>query len=271
MIKVAIVKKRGASDHPAYRRLVQALASDGRFCIADADSLFDIPHDARRALVFGGDGTVLETAGHLVREGIDAAILGVNLGNLGFLTAFESDVAPSALLDALYSDACVQLPFLEASAVAPIGYALNDVVIKSEGARPVRLELYVDGAFVDVFHGDGLIIATAVGSTAYSLSAGGPVLAPGVDALVINPICAHSLHSRPLVVGGSSKIEVRQIGDICARVSLDGSSALALGSPSMPICVSRSQKCARFAYIKSDFYSKLFKKMNDWGRTENKL
>ena len=149
--------------------------------------------------------------------------------------------------------------------------ALNEVVIKTYGTRPITLDVSVDGKFVDSYHSDGLIISSPAGSTAYSLSAGGPVLAPDVDALVINPICAHSLHSRPLVVSASSTVKVTVTSTsargMVANVIIDGNNRYSMQMDESVI-VTKSAKKAEFISVDGDsFYTKLLQKMNRWGTT----
>lgn len=156
-------------------------------------------------LAFGGDGTLLRGARLLEGRGIP--ILGVNLGKVGFLTTVPRDTLPAAL-DALVSGRYVTEPrqALKTTVLEPDGrstaleLALNDVVVHKGGvARVIRLDVSVQGESVGPYSADGIIVATPTGSTAYSLSAGGPIVVPGVQALVITPICAHTLAVRPLV------------------------------------------------------------------------
>lgn len=156
-------------------------------------------------LTFGGDGTLLRGARLLEGRGIP--ILGVNLGRVGFLTTVSRDTLPSAL-DALVSGRYVTEPrqALKPTVIEPNGQstaldlALNDVVVHKGGvARVVRLDVTVQGESVGPYSADGIIVASPTGSTAYSLSAGGPIVVPGVQALVITPVCAHTLAVRPLV------------------------------------------------------------------------
>ena len=194
---------------------------------SDIDPL-DLPRDADGIIVLGGDGTLLFAA-RLMGER-EVPILGVNLGSLGFLT----DVAVSEIKDVLSrvisGDVRVgQRMMLEAVVAGQSGRkeefsVLNDVVVnKGNLARTIRLEVSVNGAYLTVFNGDGLIVATPTGSTAYSLSAGGPIVHPTLSAVIITPICPHTLTNRPIVVPDSSTIDVRLVsGDGNVSVTLDG-------------------------------------------------
>ena len=125
----------------------------------------------------------------------------------------------------------------------------------------------MDGQFADCYRSDGVIVATPTGSTAYSLSAGGPVLAPEVDAVIVNPVCPHTLHSRPIVAGGSSEIVLRLSSEESARLVVDGRDEGGLRASSV-IAVRRSQTEARFVKVgESRFYERLLSKMNRWGTT----
>lgn len=165
------------------------------------------------AIVLGGDGAILATARLL--QGSDVPILGVNLGKLGFLTAYTLDEFRAALGDVLAGRIECDAPMLMECTVHRDGQivsrmtAMNDAVI-SRGAlsRVINLALSVDGEKLTTFAGDGLIIATPIGSTAHSLSAGGPIVPSSLHALIITPICPHTLSNRPLVVSADSQVEV---------------------------------------------------------------
>jgi len=188
----------------------------------------EVPVQADGMIVLGGDGTLLYAA--RLMEGREIPILGVNLGSLGFLT----DVAAPELKDTLVrfisgQTAVCERMMLEAVVEDGLGKretfsVLNDVVVnKGNLARTIRLQASINGAFLTVFNGDGLIIATPTGSTAYSLSAGGPIVHPTLSAVIITPICPHLLTNRPIVVPESSVVEVNLVsGDGNVSVTLDG-------------------------------------------------
>lgn len=168
-------------------------------------------------LSFGGDGTLLR--GARMFEGRGVPILGVNLGKVGFLTSVSRNALPAAL-DALVGGRYVTEPrqalkamVLDANGqTTPLDLALNDVVVHKGGvARVIRLDVLVQGESVGPYSADGIIVATPTGSTAYSLSAGGPIVVPGVQALVITPICAHTLAVRPLVFPATWDVVVQPV------------------------------------------------------------
>lgn len=188
-------------------------------------------------VTLGGDGTLLRGARLL--GGQEVPILGINFGRLGFLTTTTGEDLDRTLERLARRDFVVESRrTLESHIVgadrAPfvLPPALNDVTIHKGGvARLIRLDVSVDGQEAGPYSADGLIIATPTGSTAYSLSAGGPIIVPGVEALVITPICAHTLAVRPLVIPSSSKIAVSPVRGWSEDllVSVDGQQAMTLG------------------------------------------
>jgi len=179
-------------------------------------------------ITLGGDGTLLNTAREIASAGIP--ICGINMGQLGFLTEVElSDLAPA--LDRLISGdyQIEQRLMLDAiivrqSAPIHISSALNDVVISKSGvSRMIKLKLYVNDDFTANYAADGLIIATATGSTGYSLSAGGPIINPNLKVFVLTPICPHTLHAKSLVVSEEEEIKVTMVSNQDdAALTIDG-------------------------------------------------
>lgn len=165
-------------------------------------------------ICLGGDGTILSTA--RLFAGHKAPILGINLGNLGFL----AEVMPSdcdRALGRIFADGDYGIEKrLMLKCVVERGrrkavtfYALNDIVVhRRSSSKMAVLEAFIGGKFVDEYHGDGLIVSTPTGSTAYSLSCGGPIVAPELMAIIINPICAFTLSSRPLIVSDRARIKI---------------------------------------------------------------
>lgn len=212
-------------------------------------------------VVLGGDGTLLYGAslladGEPAESGLTKAtpagslsasipILGINLGHLGFLTCCAPDEAVVTLHAALDGHLPLEdrrrlrcrvlrrgATVTEADEVLAVRCALNDVVISQPAqARLFELDALIDGDLVTTYRADGLIIATATGSTAYNLAAGGPILMPGLDAVVLSPICPHTLTARPLVTGLGSRIEVRPgRGADSILLTIDGQWTYRIGS-----------------------------------------
>jgi len=178
-------------------------------------------------LVLGGDGTLLSMA-RLVGD-LNVPILGVNLGGLGFLTALTIDELFPALEALLRGDLLVEERMMLAARVTRQGerlseyVALNDVVItKSAMSRIINLDVSVQGQFATAYRADGLIVSTPTGSTAYCLSAGGPIVFPTMDAVVLTPICSHTLTNRPIVLPGGEPIDVTLQSDQDVMLTMDG-------------------------------------------------
>jgi NAD+ kinase len=189
----------------------------------------DLVHGAHLMVSVGGDGTLLYTA-RLVGDA-DVPLLGINRGRLGFLADISAaemierfdDVLEGRYERDLRRTVCARL--VASGHDDRIQVALNDVVLqKRETGRMLDFESSIDGHFVNAHGGDGLVVSTATGSTAYALSCGGPILTPEIDAVVIAPISPHTLSDRPLVVGGRSRIEVRLVAQapVRAEVTCDG-------------------------------------------------
>ena len=223
-------------------------------------------------MTFGGDGTLLRGARMLGRN--EVPILGVNLGRVGFLTASTADYLETVLDAVVRGDYQVeQRRKLDSWIVNAEGArregepAVNDVVVHKTGnTRIIRIRLFVDGDEVGQYTLDGMIVATPAGSTAYTLSAGGPVLVPEVDALVVTAICPHTLSVRPLVVPGSSQVTL-QIEPTRATeifVSYDGQ----LGEHVQPndcVVVRSSATSVRLVRLgREGFFRRMRKKLH-WG------
>ncbi len=266
LVKLAIISKNSENNADVRKTLLDYLENTGNFFIENFANVNDVAPDVDAILVFGGDGTMLKAA----KKGaqINAKVLGVNLGNVGFLAELESSVKGNYLESLLLNGNFEEKFMLTANCGGKNFNALNDIVIKSLSTRPIYLDLYVDGNFVDSYHSDGLILSTPTGSTAYSLSAGGPVIAPDVNAIIINPVCPHSLHSRALVVSDKSKIEVIAKGDENAELIVDGDLQIELKNNEKAEIFKAKNKC-KFIIDASQksFYKRLLEKMNRWGTT----
>jgi NAD+ kinase len=243
--KIGIIAKPRPEAKPVLEALLKWSETRGIEPILDVDTASivgttsaykksDVPSAVHLIVVLGGDGTLLSVA-RLV-EGKDVPILGVNLGSLGFLTEVTIAELFPVLEDAVAGHYSVSERVMLNCQVYRQGeriaqaVVLNDVVInKGALARIIELETYVDGVYVNTFRADGLIIATPTGSTAYSLAAGGPILYPSLEALVINPICPFTLTNRPVVIPDTVTIEVilvKENEDV--MVTLDGQMGFAL-------------------------------------------
>lgn len=223
------------------------------------------------AIVVGGDGSMLNAARSLASQRI--ALLGVNLGRLGFLTDISPDDMTGKLDAILAGEYQEEKRFLLHSAIEREGEhlaesdALNDVVVhKFDVARMIEVETYVDGQFLNTVRSDGLIVSTPTGSTAYALSGGGPILHPSLNAIVLVPICPHTLTNRPIVVTGDSVIEivVKGHGQAHAQVTCDGQINLGLVSGDR-IRITRRKHEVRMIHPKDHDHFHILRAKLNWG------
>ena len=258
-------------------RGVRALLPDSEPLAAAAGLADFLPEDeiaARADLVIaiGGDGTLLYAARLVAHRGVP--LMGINRGRLGFLT----DVLPQDMLasvDAALEGRCerderamLEARIVGANGVTTSALALNDVVLqKWETGRMLDFETWIDGAYVNSHGGDGLVVASSTGSTAYALSCGGPIIAPHLDVLVVAPICPHTLSDRPFVVSGRSVIVVKLIDrpDTRAQVTCDGVSLGELMQGDRLEVHPTAQKITLLHPNKFEYYRLLRSKLH-WGR-----
>jgi NAD+ kinase len=197
------------AEHDREVLLDEATAREG----SDAGISFDQLDTCDLVVVLGGDGTLLSVARSLAGN---APILGVNMGRLGFLTEVNRTELYPCLEDVFSGDFAIEqrsmmdVELIREGEVGERFRVLNDAVVgKSALARIIELTIEVHGDPLARYRGDGLIVATPTGSTAYNLSAGGPIIEPGLPLIVVTPICPHTLSQRPIVVSSASVVEVR--------------------------------------------------------------
>jgi NAD+ kinase len=229
-------------------------------------------------VAIGGDGTLLAAARRVARH--DVPLIGVNRGRLGFLT----DISPEHMLEAideiLAGDFLAEQRRLLHAQILPQGgteraqrgmLALNDVVLqKGETGRMLDFVTCVDGVYVNTHRGDGLIVATPTGSTAYALSCGGPIIQPNVDAVVMVPICPHTLSDRPVVLPDSSKIEVVvEAGDDSqAYVVCDGEELGRIDNQAK-LLIRRADETVTLLHPRGYNYYELLRSKLNWGRAND--
>lgn len=231
-----------------------------------------IAEQADLVVAIGGDGTLLYAARLVAHRGVP--LIGINRGRLGFLT----DVLPQNMLasvDAALEGRCdrderslLEARLLRADGSAETSLALNDVVLqKWDTGRMLDFETWIDGAYVNSHGGDGLVVASATGSTAYALSSGGPIVSPHLDVLVLAPICPHTLSDRPIVVSGRSVITIKLIDrpDTRAQVTCDG---VSLGEllPGDRLEVHPSERKITLLHPDKFEYYRLLRSKLHWGR-----
>jgi len=237
---------------------------------ANALSREEIAAQSDLLLVLGGDGTLLAAARFAAPRCIP--ILPINMGSLGFLTSFTVGELYPALEETLAGRAAfstrtmLQVELVRAAQIIDTQHVLNDAVInKSALARMIELELSIDHDFVVRYRADGLVVATPTGSTAYSLSAGGPIVHPTVEAIIITPICPHTLTDRPVVVRDSALIEVKFTGTAeSVLLTLDGQTGVAL-QENDTIRIARSPQCLHLIQPPKKTYFDILRNKLKWG------
>ncbi|QRN86528.1 NAD(+)/NADH kinase [Clostridia bacterium] len=219
-------------------------------------------------IVLGGDGTLLN-AGYLFRD-YNAPLLGINIGHLGFLTSFEhtnlhEGLEKIASGDYLIEERMTIDVFHERKGKTIGAYtAINDAVVsKNSLARMFTMEISVNDRVIDRYAADGLILSTPTGSTAYSLSAGGPIVEPSLKALLLTPICAHNLYSRPMVVNTEEVISVRVLQSTSdVTLTIDGQIGVEIHDEDI-VKVAKGKKNVRFARLEQrNFYQILREKFS---------
>jgi len=286
--RVGIVAKRGlraASDHldrlarwlrerhidAVFETETATLAGSGAG--AASHSRDEIPRHVDLIVIMGGDGTLLSMATRIALAGRDIPILGVNFGSLGFLTESRIDELYPALESVINGTAPIdQRAMLAADAYRSREHfdsriVLNDVVFgKAALSRIIELSVSVSSGLVTKVKADGLIIASATGSTAYNLAAGGPIVHPLVDAIAITPIAPHTLTNRPIVIPGSETIEVRPNIDEGAEifVTYDGQTGYPLQKGDV-VVVRKSERCLRLVRAPARSYFEVLREKLKWG------
>ena len=218
---------------------------------------------------FGGDGTLLLGARYALLY--DIPLLGINLGTVGFLTEEDPDHLEDALLSLIDCDYQIEyrsvLHILNSSAEENF-FALNDAVITRGGyARLIRVDAFVDNKAYGSFTADGIIVATPTGSTGYSLSAGGPIVEPGVNCIIITPVCPHSMQHCPCIVPENAdiKLQLSRNREQTAELQIDGQNMGSLTSGDEIHVTGASKKIRLIRLHPYDFFGLTRKKLSEWG------
>ena len=225
--------------------------------------------DCELVMVLGGDGTILRGV-EIARPG-DVPVLGVNLGHVGFLAESERDSLPYVLERVIERDYDVErrlaldLTVEAEDGTRTTGWALNEASVeKGNRERMLDVVIDVDGEPLSSFGCDGVLLSTPTGSTAYSFSAGGPVVAPGLDAIVLTPICPHSMGVRAMVLPPTAVVELRAAAGADSQVVIDGQRVRAVEA-NRSVRIGRSERVARFIRLNErDFFQTLKGKLTDW-------
>lgn len=217
--------------------------------------------------VLGGDGTILSAARRYA--GCGTKIIGVNLGKMGFLAEIEPDEVSWALEQIVAGKYNVESRMMlqaESGSFEETLIALNDFVVSPRNVpRMVSLELNINGAFAEKYYCDGMIISSPTGSTGYTISAGGPIIAPSVNCILVTPVCAHTLNARSIVLNENDEVEVKLMSrDIQAFVTADGQHSKRLGGDAT-VVIKKSGAVARFVRLKDGNFFELLKiKLAQW-------
>ena len=260
------LRKRGIT-------VLAAITSDPTRELTDATHVDEreVAKKADLVIAIGGDGTLLQAARLAAVAG--APVLGVNRGRLGFLADVSPERMRESVDEALAGRCLPEARMLLEAAVSYEGcatsaIALNDVaVIKRESGRMLELHTWVDGIYVNTHGGDGFVVATSTGSTAYALSCGGPIVHPSLGALVLVPICPHTLSDRPIVVGAESlvELELAERVDTRAQVVCDGVLLCDL-EPGVRLRVRQASRSVTLLHPPGHDYYRILRSKLHWGR-----
>lgn len=234
-----------------------------------AKPLSEFPHEKIDFIIsMGGDGTILGIAHKYVH--LDAPILGINLGHLGFMADVPlTDIYPS--LNDLLNGAYKIHERLMIQGECPNGgscFAINDIVVH-RGRNPtlVEIAIYVDGSYLNTFEADGIIISTPNGSTAYSLAAGGPILSPDLQAIVITPISPHTISNRPIVLMPNQEIQIQYSSEyVPIEIRADGLESFELNTGEVFKIVRSSRNFKLVSLFRRDYFSTLRTKLGWSGK-----
>ena len=274
-MRVAVIPNGCADGRPVVEEACAILREQGAEVLLPSESGTFLPGDsdaltkaADVVLSFGGDGTLIHVAKHAAR--FRRPVLGLNTGHLGFMAGLEADELPrlSALIRGDYTVESRMMLEVTLHSVADddrVFYALNEAVLsRGNVSRMVKLSVSANDRPVVTYRADGAMVATPTGSTAYSLSAGGPIVDPSVNCLLLTPICPHSLHSRSYIFGADAVLTLKPQGEgRDVFLTVDGEEAVPV-LPEDAITVRRSDLVAQMIQIKpTAFYEVLNQKLMD--------
>lgn len=238
--------------------IIAQIESIGAYAeIADAKNFYDL------IISIGGDGTFLSAARNFFNK--DIPIVGLNLGTLGYLSVIEKSQIKEALNHIINEKYEIEERILlKGISNNQVLYALNDIVI-SRGSyeKMINIKASLDNRYIDDYHCDGIIVATPTGSTAYSLSAGGPIVEPNIDVLLITPVCSHSLYQRPIIISSDRNINISSVDKHSFMVASDGQESIENVND---IIIKKAEKKIKIIKLKDEFFfntlrNKLIKKL----------
>jgi len=270
-MKIGIIANKNYSEKisPFFGGFLEWLKNnDIDFCVeAEFAELAGYPHGTSvlemmkiidLLIVLGGDGTILRAARLMQKNQIP--MLGIRFGHLGFLAELSGQTYEKELINILKGKYKLDERMVLEAQIGDDSehlYALNDVVIfRSHSSKLITLDVHINDDYMNTFRSDGLIVASPTGSTAYSLSSGGPIVAPGMNAFIINPICPHMLSNRPTVISGDSSILIRfkELEDGC-KITFDGQQDIAAHQDTIIRIKQAPHKVKLVRSVDSDFFS----------------
>lgn len=259
-MKIGVYTNHEKDRDNAVSNALKRAAADYNFECVDLD--LDKVADCDFAAVIGGDGTMLSIAKQCALNSVP--VIGINKGYLGFLT----EILPSEISDCFEklskNDFTIEKRHLMKISVGDKEfYALNEALVKRKIDNKIcQVEISIDNSQAGVVKGDGVIVSTPTGSTAYSLSCGGPVISPDLNLLLIVAVCPHSLHNIPIVTGDRSVVELKS--NTALQLVIDGN-CVADVEANQTVEMKVSDVCAQFVrFSKQNFYSRLLNKMLNW-------
>jgi len=269
-MKAVIVSRIDNNDALAFARSIRATLS-GAGCLAEFDHdtataagesgprLTDA--DADVVIVIGGDGTILRTIQQLGRP---VPVLGINWGEVGFLADLEPADALPFLRNLVHGFTVEERMRISlAKEGVPLGTALNEaLIVTTRPAKMLRFSIIIDGVVAEQFRADGLLVSTPTGSTAYAMSAGGPIVDPRIQGFLLVPLAPYMLSSRPHLISDGRRLEIRLESAKPAKLVLDGQQTIDLGTSSQ-IHIQRSPVPAQFVDVKRNFFEKVDKKLRN--------
>lgn len=246
------------------------MAISGKIDSADGLSWNDLARKSELVVALGGDGTMLRAAHYLA--GHRVPLLGINLGSFGYLTEVNLNEIHSTLELIINGNFVTEKRMMldvsikRGKTVTIAGSVLNDVVInRGDLSRMNELEMEVNGSYLTTYKGDGLIVSTPTGSTAYSLSAGGPIVFPGNDLIIVNPICPHTLTNRPIIFSENSSLRITLWSkDKGAMLTLDGQESYKIKSGDV-VTVKKSKHSTMLVLSPYRSYGEILRSKLGWG------
>lgn len=233
MQKVGILPNISRDLNLKYTKTLTKWLQQKNYCVFVSDNCGDVPFatvepievickKCNFVIVLGGDGTILEKVVTCAKYG--TPLIGINLGSIGYLTDVEMPDGIQAIEKVLNNNYKTEQRILIETYINNNVYtALNDICItKVSNAKLITLDVHINTEYIDTYRADGIIVSTPTGSTAYNLSAGGPIIKPNVDAMVITPISPYKLYSRPLVISGKDTVTISSPDNLLLQVLVDG-------------------------------------------------